>query len=402
MVGLTGGIGAGKSVVAARLAARGAVIIDSDRLARDVVAAGTDGLREVVATFGERVLDADRSLDRAALGAVVFNDDAARRRLEAIIHPRVRARAAELVAAAAPDAIVVNDVPLLVEVGLAPTYHLVIVVEAAQATRVVRLIGDRGMTEEEAYTRIRAQADDPVRRAAADVVLRNEGAVADLYAAVDVLWDERLVPYEHNVRERRPAARDPRVIPGDHDPDWPTQFRRLAARIRHALGPTHARIDHIGSTAVPGLPATDVIDIQLAVSSLDEADGLADRLALAGFPRYTGEWWDVERPLGADEGPAGAGGRAGRWEERLHGSADPGRPVHLHVRVLDSPGFRHALLMRDHLRADAEQRAAYLALKRRLAATAPDVAASAEAKDPWFDEEHRRAEAWAAATGWRP
>src|SRR5690606_4987528 len=118
-VGLTGGIGAGKSEVARRLAGHGAVVVDADRLAREVVAPGTDGLAEMVARFGRRVLTADGGLDRAALAAVVFDDEAARRDLEAIIHPRVRARTAALVAAAPSDAVVVNDVPLLVEAGLA-------------------------------------------------------------------------------------------------------------------------------------------------------------------------------------------------------------------------------------------------------------------------------------------
>lgn len=138
-VGLTGGIGSGKSAVSSRLAALGAVIVDADRIAREVVAPGSEGLAEIVAAFSDRVLDADGALDRAALGAVVFGDEDARRRLEAITHPRVRARTAALVAAAPPDAVVVNDVPLLVEVGLAPTYHLVLVVQAAVTTRLERL-----------------------------------------------------------------------------------------------------------------------------------------------------------------------------------------------------------------------------------------------------------------------
>lgn len=194
MVGLTGGIGAGKSAVAARLAELGAVVIDADQLARAVVAPGTEGLAEVVAAFGSAVLDADGALDRPALGRLVFGDDEARRRLEAIVHPRVRARTGELVAAAAPDAIVVNDVPLLVEAGLAPAYDLVIVVLADEATRLSRLRRDRGMTEEEARARIRAQATDEQRRAVADIVLVNDGTLDDLRAQVDAAWHERLVP----------------------------------------------------------------------------------------------------------------------------------------------------------------------------------------------------------------
>ncbi|MGN9775730.1 dephospho-CoA kinase [Micromonospora sp. H33] len=390
-VGLTGGIGSGKSAVAARLAERGAVIVDSDRISREVVAPGTEGLAEIVAAFSERVLGPDGALDRAALGAVIFADEAARRALEAIIHPRVRARTAELVAAAAPDAIVVNDVPLLVEVGLAPTYHLVVVVEAAVPTRLERLARDRGMDPAEARRRIAAQADDARRRAAADVVLTNDATLADLHAAVDALWADRLLPYEVNVRERR-AVRPPRVELIEADPTWPQQYARLAARIRHAVAPADLRIDHIGSTAVPGLAAKDVIDIQLTVPRLAEADGpLAERLADAGFPRLPGDWWDMPRLRGDD-----------RWEKRLHGSADPARPVNLHIREAGSPGWRYALLIRDHLRADPDQRAAYLLLKRELAASAPDAASYGTAKDPWFDEEHLRAEEWAVQTGWRP
>ncbi|QGN47798.1 dephospho-CoA kinase [Micromonospora sp. WMMD558] len=390
-VGLTGGIGSGKSAVAARLAERGAVVVDSDLISREVVAPGTEGLAEIVATFSERVLAPDGALDRAALGAVVFADENARRTLESIIHPRVRARSAELVAAAGPDAIVVNDVPLLVEVGLAPTYHLVVVAETAVPTRLQRLARDRGMDPAEARRRIAAQADDTRRRAAADVVLTNDGTLAELHAAVDALWADRLLPYEANVRQRR-AVRPPRVELIEADPTWPLQYARLAARIRHAVAPADLRIDHIGSTAVPGLAAKDVIDVQLTVPRLADADGpLAERLAEAGFPRLPGEWWDTPRLPGDD-----------RWEKRLHGSADPARPAYLHVRVAGSPGWRYALLMRDHLRADPDQRAAYLLLKRELAASAPDAVTYSTAKDPWFDEEHLRAEEWAVQTGWRP
>ncbi|WP_091663484.1 dephospho-CoA kinase [Micromonospora auratinigra] len=390
-VGLTGGIGSGKSAVANRLTALGAVLVDSDRIAREVVAPGSEGLAEIVAAFSDRVLDAHGALDRAALGALVFGDETARRRLEAITHPRVRARAAELVAAAPADAVVVNDVPLLVEVGLAPTYHLVVVVQTAVATRLARLSRDRGMDRAEAERRIAAQADDDRRRAAADVLLGNDGTLDELHAAVDALWRDRLLPYERNVREQRVARPPEQVVLTEPDPTWPEQYARLAARIRHAAG-ADLRVDHIGSTAVPGLAAKDVIDLQLTVGSLAEADGpLADRLAEAGFPRLPGEWWDNPRPAGSE-----------RWEKRLHGSADPGRPVHLHLRVAGSPGWRYALLMRDHLRADPAQRAVYLQVKRELAATAPDSAGYATLKDPWFDEEHLRAEEWAAQTGWRP
>jgi dephospho-CoA kinase len=193
MVGLTGGIGAGKSVVARRLAELGAVVIDSDRLAREVVEPGTDGLAEVVAAFGPEVLGPDGALDRPALGRRVFGDDAARHQLEAIVHPRVRARSAELVSAAAPDAVVVNDVPLLVEKGMAAAFDLVVVVRAGEQTRLRRL-ADRGLPTDEARARMAAQATDEQRAAVSDVVLDNDGPLDDLIAAVDRLWHARLRP----------------------------------------------------------------------------------------------------------------------------------------------------------------------------------------------------------------
>lgn len=187
-VGLTGGIGSGKSSVAARLRELGAVVIDSDRLAREVVEPGTDGHAEVVARFGTGVLAADGSIDRAALAAKIFGDADARKALEGVIHPRVRARTAELAMAAPSDAVVVNDVPLLVEAGLAGTYQMVVVVLASEEIRVARLVATRGMTEAEAHSRIAAQATDEQRKAVADVLIINEGTLEDLRAQVDQAW----------------------------------------------------------------------------------------------------------------------------------------------------------------------------------------------------------------------
>ncbi len=194
MIGLTGGIGAGKSVVARRLAELGAVVIDADQLAREVVARGTEGLAEVRKLFGDDVITPDGSLDRPAVAARVFGDEAARRRLEEIIHPRVRQATAERIAAAAPDAVVVNDVPLLVEAGLSDTFDLVVVVEAPDQVRISRLVRDRGMTQQQASERIAAQASAEQRRAVADVVLDNSGDIEALNAQVDKLWRERLAP----------------------------------------------------------------------------------------------------------------------------------------------------------------------------------------------------------------
>lgn len=187
-VGLTGGIGAGKSVVASRLAGHGAVVVDADRLAREVVQPGTPGLRAVVAAFGEQVLRRDGALDRDRLGALVFADDAARSRLNAIVHPLVGQLAATRTAVAPPNAVVVHDVPLLVENGLAGAYDVVVVVDAPVEVQLDRLTRDRGMTEAAARARIGAQASREQRRAAADVLIDNSGTLADLTAAVDRLW----------------------------------------------------------------------------------------------------------------------------------------------------------------------------------------------------------------------
>jgi dephospho-CoA kinase len=192
-IGLTGGIGSGKSTVSALLAQRGAVIVDADRIAREVVEPGTPGLVAVVETFGPHVLAADGSLNRPALAGLVFADPVARQKLDAIVHPLVRARAAELAAAAPPDAVVVHDVPLLVETGQAASYDVVLVVEADSETRVARLV-QRGLAEEDARARIAAQATDEQRRAVAHVVLDNGGTPEQLAAQVDRFWAERIAP----------------------------------------------------------------------------------------------------------------------------------------------------------------------------------------------------------------
>jgi len=187
-VGLTGGIGSGKSAVSSRLAARGAVVIDSDVLAREVVAKGTDGLAEVVEAFGNDVLTAEGELDRPALGRIVFGDESARRRLEAIVHPRVRARAAEIEAQSPVAAIVVHDIPLLVETGQVDRFDLVLVVDAPVDVQLERLTAERGMTDEEAKQRVASQASRAERLAAADLVVENSGTLVDLDHRIDEVW----------------------------------------------------------------------------------------------------------------------------------------------------------------------------------------------------------------------
>ncbi|MGW4891759.1 dephospho-CoA kinase [Kitasatospora sp. NPDC004240] len=189
-IGLTGGIGAGKSEVSRLLAAHGAVIVDSDVIAREVVAPGTAGLAAVVAEFGPGVLREDGALDRPALGAVVFADPDRLAALNAIVHPLVRARSAELEAAAAEDAVVVHDVPLLTENGLAPLFDLILVVDAEDEVRIDRLTRLRGMTEEEARARMAAQARRADRLAIADLVIDNSGPLEALAPRVAEVWAE--------------------------------------------------------------------------------------------------------------------------------------------------------------------------------------------------------------------
>ncbi|KIF73986.1 dephospho-CoA kinase [Streptomyces sp. 150FB] len=189
-LGLTGGIGSGKSEVARLLSSYGAVLIDSDRIAREVVEPGTPGLAAVVAEFGPGVLTADGALDRPKLGGIVFGDPGRLKALNAIVHPLVRARSAELEAGAGQDAIVVHDVPLLVENGMTGLFDLVLVVDASSETRLDRLVKRRGMERDEALARMAAQADRDERLAAADLVIANDGPLEKLKPQVNEVWRE--------------------------------------------------------------------------------------------------------------------------------------------------------------------------------------------------------------------
>ncbi|MGH3872724.1 MAG: dephospho-CoA kinase [Pseudonocardiaceae bacterium] len=387
-VGLTGGIGSGKSMVAACLAQRGAWIIDSDRIAREVVAPGTVGLRAVLDEFGARFRTGDGALDRSALAAQVFDDPDARRRLNAIVHPLVAARAAELIESAPPDAVVVQDVPLLVEAGLAAGFALVVVVHADVEARVGRLVEQRGMAQSDAAARIAAQATDQQRRAAADVWLDNSGSRDGTFAAVDRLWAQRLVPFEDNLRHRRQAPRVAAPVLVAPDGTWPQQAQRMIARIAAVAGRRAHRIDHIGSTAVSGLDAKDVLDVQVVVADLGVAKRLADDLSTVGLVRLTGCWRDNAR-----DGTI--------WDKALATNADPARAVNCHIRPADSPAWRETLLLRDWLRAQPAGVREYAELKHRLAAQQWDsVDAYATAKTPFVSSALDRAQQWAARTGW--
>ncbi|MFF2270645.1 dephospho-CoA kinase [Agromyces sp. NPDC058136] len=191
LIGLTGGIASGKSTVARRLYEHGAVHLDADELARRVVAPGTPGLAAIVAEFGERVLQADGSLDRAKLGELVFNDDAARARLNAIVHPAVRELSGRLIAKAEaenPDAVVVYDVPLLVEASVDHPFDLIVVTNAPRKTQVKRLVEERGLDLNQAEARVDAQVDNTRRLQIADVVIDTDGTLAHTMSQTDALW----------------------------------------------------------------------------------------------------------------------------------------------------------------------------------------------------------------------
>ena len=394
-VAVTGGIGAGKSTVSGLLVELGATLIDSDRLARQVVEPGTPGLAAVAQAFGTRMIGPDGSLDRTALAAVVFADPAARSRLEGITHPLVRAAAWELTRAAPADAIVVNDIPILRDLAVAASFHLVVGVGAVDEVRVRRLLG-RGMARNDAQARIAAQISDAERRSLCDVWLDNSGDRAALQAVVRALGQERIRPFAENRVDRRRAGRGPAALV-EPDPRWPALARLLAARISTATG--GMPVEHIGSTSIPDLPAKDVIDLQLVVPDLATADRLDVALADAGFPRVEGLTRDN---IHTDFDPTAPPNPTG-WDKRFHANADPGQSVNLHVRVRSAANRRWALLFRDWLRADGAAREDYVGLKRRLAAQyAADLTSEryAGAKEPWFAGAASGAEAWAARTRW--
>lgn len=387
-VGLTGGIGSGKSMVAARLAQCGAWIIDSDRIAREVLGPGTAALRALAEEFSEEIIAEDGALDRAALAARVFHDADARGRLNALVHPLVAARSAELIATAPPEAIVVQDIPLLVETGMTAGFPLVIVVHADAAVRLRRLVEQRGMVSSAAAARIAAQATDEQRRAAADVWLDNGGCREDTLAAVERLWAQRLVPFESNLRAGRRAPRSAVPMLARPDDSWPQQAQRVITRVEKVAAGRALRIDHIGSTAVPGLDAKDVLDVQVVVADLTVAKRLAVGLSAVGLVTLAGRWCDHARD--------------GTTRDKAYATnADPARDVNCHIRPVDSPFWRETLLLRDWLRTHPAGLREYAELKHRLAAQQWDsIDAYATAKTPFLRSALDRAEQWALRSGW--
>ena len=252
------------------------------------------------------------------------------------MHPLVGRRREEIIAAVSDDAVVVEDIPLLVETGMAPMFPLVVVVHADEETRVERLI-KRGMDEADARARIAAQASEEQRRAIADVLLDNSGSQGELVERARDIWYQRVLPLAHNIRTRETVRVPPKLVP--YDPAWPDDARRIIDRLKMACGPKALRVDHIGSTAVPGMDAKDVIDIQVTVESLDVADELADALRRASATPASRA---SPATLPHDGDPS-------LWRKRIHGAADPGRPANVHIRVDGWPNQQFALLFVDWL-----------------------------------------------------
>lgn len=366
-IGLTGGIGAGKSTVSATFSRCGGIIVDGDVIAREVVEPGTEGLAALAAAFGPGILLPDGALDRPALAAIAFSDDDKRATLNGIVHPLVAHRRSDLIAAAGEDAIVVEDIPLLVESQMAPFFPLVIVVHADVETRVARLGQYRGMSEADARARVAAQATEPQRRSVADVWLDNSGTPDDLAAQSLDLWHKRIRPFADNIAAGRTVPTPEQPVPAD--PSWPDQAQRILARLRTSCGHRAVRVDHVGPTAVAAArDAIDVIDVQVTVESLAVADELAEALLGAGYPRVDQITADPVEPGGPED--------QALWQKRFHASADPGRPTNVHIRVEGRPNQQFALLVPAWLAANPAERL--------------------------DDGAYRRARAWADETGWRP
>ncbi|MCM1012498.1 MULTISPECIES: dephospho-CoA kinase [unclassified Brevibacterium] len=306
-IGLTGGIGAGKSTVADLLAAHGAEIIDADAIAREVVAPGEPLLDVLAGEFGPAILAADGSLDRARLAAVAFADAESTKRLGELMHPVIRDRTAARFAASDAE-VVVHDVPLLVENHMEVGYHLTLLVDVPAAVRLARLVETRGMDRADAESRIARQTTDEARRAACDVLIDNTGTIAETAAVVDALWTQRLEPFAENLAAGRPAARaeaSRRRHAVGADEHRAGDADRLVAKLRHGTGEAHPIS---ARETPPGAPLSLVLD----AGDGPTAEALSPQLTALGFP------------------PAESAGDIGR-----RASADPGQPADLLVEATE-------------------------------------------------------------------
>lgn len=323
-IGLTGGIAAGKSLLSTRFRELGAVVIDADQLARDVVAPGTPGLLAVVERFGPEILLPDGSLNRPALGARVFVNKSELADLNAITHPLVRAAATVMKNDAGPGTVVVQDIPLLVETGQGPNFHLVLVVQASVDERLRRMIADRGMSRDEALARIAAQASDVERAAVADVLIENHGDPAIALAALDSLWHDRLLPYAANLAAARPADH----VCSIEGPVEVLAAERLVARISHALGERALSVRAINIAEGSGRTVPIRVEIRVERTANTTSEQLTEDLAEVGFfPKSVAA---REKAL-PNQPRLDSRNSTGLWTASegsfRFGSADPGCPV---------------------------------------------------------------------------
>ncbi len=401
-IGLTGGIGAGKSALSTTFSQCGGIIVDGDVIAREVVEPGTEGLASLVDAFGEDILRPDGALDRPALAAKAFADEEERKKLNGIVHPLVAKRRAEIIDAVSQDAVVVEDIPLLVESGMAPLFPLVVIVHADVELRVRRLVEQRGMAEDDARARIAAQATDEQRRAVADIWLDNSGSQEDLVLHARDVWHNRILPFAHNLTQRQHPRTPAHLSPAD--PTWPDQARRIVNRLKTACGHRALRVDHIGSTAVPDMDAKDVIDIQVTVESLDVADELVEPMLSAGYPRLEHITQDAAK---SDARSTVSG---------VDHSDDPRLVAQTHSRVsrprpADQRAHPGGRLAQSTVRAvvrrlvESQSRCARRLFGRQALSRCGrrgDIVRYVTAKEPWFLDAYRRAWEWADATGWKP
>ncbi|MGO1438716.1 MAG: dephospho-CoA kinase [Brevibacterium yomogidense] len=302
LIGLTGGIGAGKSTVAAHFRARGAAVVDADAIAREVVEPGEPALIALAAEFGDGVLTETGELDRAALAAEAFVSPERTAALNAIMHPAIGDRTIARMAELADHGVVVHDVPLLVENGMTARYHLSVLIDVPEDIRLERLTTSRGLDREDALRRIRAQANDEQRRLACDAVLDNSTTEQELEARFTALWEHRIEPFRRHRAEGTPAPSSG-LTEGERSSDaLDAAGRRLAARIERA-----ASAAQIACT-VAHEPGPEGVEITVTVQGGEDRDTAARVLADVGFA-----------PV--------AGGSASLAEAARFAHADPGRPA---------------------------------------------------------------------------
>lgn len=283
-IGLSGGIGSGKSTVVKMLSSCGAYIIDSDKLAREVVEPGTPGLHSIVEHFGEKVLAESGELNRNALSAIVFQSDEARKVLNSITHPRIAQRTQQLIEEAPRDSIIVHDTPLLVELNLGVFYDAVIIVWASMETRLHRLQKYRDMPQEEALSRIHAQTSDEIRSQTADVVIDNNSTVEAARAQVYDLFYHYLVPWRDHLIEGEPLSMPISLVSHQgKNPIAPKIIARLWTLLHSVTDSGIVSIEHIGATSMNLSLGQDIIDIHITVTHWNKKDIILSTLKDGGY-----------------------------------------------------------------------------------------------------------------------